>query len=158
MQGYRENQELSIKGNFNILITSVLSRSCVNCTSTEKKTKSKVNITLNKCKQMLKEVKVQDWPLVFENRLLRDIDITQGCENFGKLKYDDLVAMAVIKHLDFNGNRKKEVFPWNMLNVDWILRNIGPDMVQGRNGFYICHYGVYREIDRSSKIFPYYFA
>ncbi|KAF7267398.1 hypothetical protein GWI33_019401 [Rhynchophorus ferrugineus] len=134
---------------FNILITSFLSRSGVKCTSTEKKTKSKVNITLNECKQMLKEVKVQVWLLsglfLLENKLIRYLDITQGCDYFGKLKYDDLVAMAVMKQFDFNGNRKKEVFPWNILKVNSNLKMISPDIVQGRNGFYICYCRVYRE-------------
>ncbi|KAF7265140.1 hypothetical protein GWI33_021417 [Rhynchophorus ferrugineus] len=34
--------------------------------------------------------------------LIRDLDITQGCDHFGKLKYDYLVAMADIKHFEFS--------------------------------------------------------
>ncbi|KAF7283670.1 hypothetical protein GWI33_023240 [Rhynchophorus ferrugineus] len=150
MQGYRENQELSVKGNFNILI---LSRSGVRCTTTGKKTKCKDNITQSECKQILKEVKVQVWPFLLENKLIRDFDITQGCDHFTKLKYHNLVAMAVIKEFDFNGNCKKEVFHWNILKGNWNLKIIGPDMVQGRNGFYICHYGVYRENAVVSRVF-----
>ncbi|KAF7265141.1 hypothetical protein GWI33_021416 [Rhynchophorus ferrugineus] len=74
----------------------------VGYTTTGKKIKCKVNITMNEWKQMLREVKVQVWPLLLENRLIRDLDITQGCDHFGILKYDNLVAMADIKHFEFS--------------------------------------------------------